>query len=166
MTDATEKARRLLAAAEDERDALRARAETAEARMEVMSGLLVDLRDYVARSDGIAGYHLNGDLAPWGETCLTVEAIDAAIAADAARPYLMRAFSAEAERDALLVKCQGLEFQAAKAEAVTAQLRGVVYQTSTFLASYNGLSDAAGELRHVIWAALAYANPTHKDGDG
>ncbi len=155
-----------LAAAEGDRDALRTRAEAAEARMEVMSGLLVDLRDYVARSDGIAGFHLNGGLAPWDETGLTVEAIDAAVAADAARPYLMRAFTAEAERDALLAKCQGLEFQAAKAEAVTAQLRGAIYQASAFLASCNDRSDAAGELRHVLWSALAYANPARRDGDG
>jgi hypothetical protein len=90
-----------LAAAEGDRDALRTRAEAAEARMEVMSGLLVDLRDYVARSDGIAGYHLSGDLAPWDETGLTVEAIDVAVAADAARPHLTRAFAAEVERDVL-----------------------------------------------------------------
>lgn len=140
-----------LAAAEGERDALRARAETAEARMEAMSGLLVDLRDYVARSDGIAGYHLNGDIAPWGETGLTVEAIDAAVAADAARPYLMRAFSAEAERDALREKC--------------GVLLAACAQASTFLASCNGLPDAAGDLRHVLWAALALRseNPLRKD---
>lgn len=154
-----------LAAAEGDRDALRTLAQAAEARMEVMSGLLVDLRDYVARSDGIAGYHLNGDLAPWDETGLTVEAIDAAVAADAARPHLTRAFTAEAERDALLAKCQGLEFQAVKAEAVATELRAACTQASAFLASCNGLPDAAGDLRHVLWKAIALKveNPLLED---
>jgi len=41
-----------------------------------VAGFLADLRDFVDGSNGIDGWHLNGDIATWGEIDITVDRID------------------------------------------------------------------------------------------
>lgn len=73
----------------------------AEAKAEIMSGVLVDLLCVVQRSSGVTNYRVCGNVREWDKLDLTEERILAAIDTDNARAHLTRLFSTEAENSRL-----------------------------------------------------------------
>ncbi len=73
----------------------------AEAKAEKMSLLLTELHSVIRHSDGVAGWHLNGELASWESLGFSTSEIDDAIDTDSARAYLTRLFSTEADNSRL-----------------------------------------------------------------